>query len=86
MNYTVKEATHYVTAESSEKDEVDVIFFHDDEDKFIGAITLQQLIITRATQDLDEVINKDYPFARENESVKKTLAKIRNYDIDIIPV
>lgn len=86
IDTSVKEATSFVTTESTDKDEIDVIFFYDESDAFVGAISLQKLIMTRANQLLKNVINEDYPYVFEDEPVVKTVKKIRDYDIDIIPV
>ena len=84
--FTVKEATHYVTTEVTEKDELDVIFFHDQDDLYKGAIPLQELIIARANQSLDKLINDQYPFVYSNDPIELAIKKIRDYDIELIPV
>lgn len=84
--FTVKEATHYVTTEVTEKDELDVIFFHDQDDLYKGAIPLQELIIARANQSLDKLINDQYPFVYSDDPIELAIKKIRDYDIEIIPV
>lgn len=86
IDTSVKEATSFVTTESTDKDEIDVIFFYDESDAYVGAISLQKLIMTRANQLLKNVVNEDYPYVFEDEPVTKTVKKIRDYDIDIIPV
>lgn len=86
IDVSVKEATHYVTTESSEKDEVDVIFFHDEDKKYVGAITLHQLIIARANQQLIDIYDDAYPFVYEADAIAKSIKKIRDYDLDMLPV
>lgn len=83
---TIKEATHYVTTEVTEKDELDVIFFHDQDDLYKGAIPLQELIIARANQSLEKLINDQYPFVFSDDPIELAIKKIRDYDIEIIPV
>ncbi len=83
---SVKEATQYVTIESTEKDEIDVIFFHNDENVYVGAISLQNLIMARSNQLLKNAMNEEYPFVYLDETVVKTVKRIRDYDVDIIPV
>lgn len=84
--FTVKEATHYVTTKVTEKDELDVIFFHDQDDLYKGAIPLQELIIARANQSLEKLINDQYPFVYSDDPIELAIKKIRDYDIEIIPV
>ncbi len=86
IDTSVKEATLYVTTKATEKEEVDVIFFHDENEKYVGAITLQDLIITRANQKLKNVVDDKYPFVYEEEHIEVAIKKIRDYDMNIIPV
>jgi len=86
LDMTVKEATHYVTTDVSEKDEIDVIFFHDSDGKYQGAISLQALIIARANQSLVKLIDDQYPFVYTDEPIETAIQKIRDYDIEMIAV
>src|SRR5690554_629668 len=86
VDYNIKQATHYVTTESAEKDEIDVIFFHDDQGVYQGALTLQALIIARANQSIIKLINDQYPFVYTHDPIESAIQKIRDYDIEMIPV
>ncbi|MBN3490049.1 magnesium transporter [Acholeplasma equirhinis] len=86
IDTTVKEATHFVTTESTEKDEVDVIFFYDEHKVYKGAIRLQELILARANQNLSKLIDDTYPYVHENDDMQIALKKIQDYDLDMIPV
>lgn len=86
MDTSVKEATLDVTSKSKEKDEIDVIFFHDDVDKFIGAMSLQSLIIARSNQHIKNLVNENYPVVYSDEPIEIAIKKIRDYDIELIPV
>ena len=74
-----------MTTEVTEKDELDVIFFHDQDDLYKGAIPLQELIIARANQSLEKLINDQYPFVYSDDPIELAIKKIRDYDIEIIP-
>ncbi len=86
IDISVKEATSYVTTESSEKDEVDVIFFHDENKAYLGAITLHQLITARANQRLTDIYDDAYPYSFEEDAIAKSIKKIRDYDLDMLPI
>lgn len=83
---SVKEATLFVTSQSKEKDEIDVIFFHDNDYKHMGAMSLQSLIIARSNQHIKQLIHENYPFVYSDEPIEYAIKKIRDYDIEIIPV
>lgn len=82
----IKQATHFVTTQVTEKDEIDVIFFHDEDQKYVGAMSLQSLIIARANQNIEKLIDQKYPFVYATDSIEIAIQKIRDYDIDLIPV
>lgn len=82
----IKQATHFVTTQVTEKDEIDVIFFHDEDEKYVGAVSLQSLIIARANQNIEKLIDQKYPFVYATDSIDIAIQKIRDYDIDLIPV
>ncbi|WP_025725189.1 magnesium transporter [Acholeplasma granularum] len=86
INTNIKDATKYVITESKEKDQIDVIFFYNESKVFVGALTLQELIIARANQKISNLINENYPFVYDNEPVTEAIKKIRDYDIEAIPV
>lgn len=86
IDTSVKDATLYVTTKATEKEEVDVIFFHDETLKYVGAIALHDLILARANQKLINVFDENYPFVYEEEQIEVAIKKIRDYDINMIPV
>src|SRR5690606_1507530 len=83
---SVKDATKFVTTETTEKDEVDVIFFYNQVKNYQGALRLQDLILARANQKLDKIIDETYPFVYENDNMQQALKKISDYDLDMLPV
>lgn len=83
---TVKEATYNTIANASENDEIDVIFFHDEHNKYIGATTIKDLISARSTTPLKNIIDDQFPFIYEDEKFTKALKMIRDYDILMLPV
>lgn len=82
----VKDATRMVIKESTEKDEIGAIFVNDEENKFVGGIELKDLIIARGNTIIKNIVNESYPYAFEDDSVESALRKIRDYDIQVLPV
>ncbi len=83
---TVKEATYNTITNAAENDEIDVIFFHDEANHFVGAIRIKDLISARSTTPLSEVIDETFPFVFEDDEVGKALTYIRHYDVLMLPV
>lgn len=83
---SVKEATYSTITNSQENDEIDVIFFHDANKKYVGATTIKDLISARSTTLIEEIIDSQFPFVYEDESFTDALKKIRDYDILMLPV
>lgn len=83
---TVKEATYNTIANAAENDEIDVIFFHDAHNKYVGATTIKDLIAARKTTPIDEVIDETFPFVYEDDKFTKALKMIREYDVLMLPV
>lgn len=83
---SVKEATYNTITNAAENDEIDVIFFHDENKRYVGAITIKDLISARSTTPLSEVIDEGFPFVYEDDDVTKALTDIRHYDVLMLPV
>ncbi|MGI6734663.1 MAG: magnesium transporter [Bacilli bacterium] len=83
---TVKQATYNTIANAAENDEIDVIFFHDLNNRYVGATTIKDLIAARSTTPIDEVIDTNFPYVYEDDKVTKALKVIRDYDILMLPV
>ena len=83
---TVKQATYNTIANAAENDEIDVVFFHDANNKYVGATTIKDLIAARSTTPISEVIDTQFPFVYEDEKFTKALRIIRDYDILMLPV
>jgi magnesium transporter len=58
----------------------------DEEENFLGAIDLKDLIIARAEKPLDEVIMTSYPYVYADEPIEECLERIKGYSEDSIPV
>lgn len=85
-NSTVKSAMKSLIDQAADNDNVSLIYVVDEENKYAGAIDLRELIIARASVDLDDIITKNYPYVYGDEDVEKCIDEIRDYEEKSIPV
>ncbi len=83
---TIKEATHKVITSSKENDFIDILFAVDDDKRILGIIDLKNLIIARPNTKLESLIEEDFHFVYENESIEKAIETVMDYDRNAIPV
>lgn len=83
---SVKEATYNTIANAAENDEIDVVFFHDEHNKYVGATSIKDLIAARKTTPIEDVIDDNFPFVYEDDKFTKALTIIRDYDVLMLPV
>lgn len=83
---SVKEAMKSLIEQAADNDNVSTIYVVDDEGKYAGAIELHELIIARATTELEDIIIKSYPYVYGDEEIENCINEIKDYDEDSIPV
>lgn len=86
VKLTVKQAMSTMVKEAAVNDNVSTLYFIDDEEKFVGAMDLRDLILAREGQKLEDLIKTSYPFLQANELVSESISKIQSYALDSIPV
>ena len=83
---TVKQAMRCLVDQAAENDNLQTIYVVDEEDKFYGAISLQDLIIAREFTDLETLITTSYPYVYDHETVSDCIEQLKDYSEDSIPV
>ena len=83
---TVKAAMRSLVDQAAENDNLSTIYVVDEEDRFYGAITLQDLIIAREHTDLEDLITTSYPYVYDHEDVAECIEQLKDYSEDSIPV
>lgn len=83
---TVKEAMRLVVAQASENDNISTIYVYDENNMYYGAVTLKDLIITKPTDPLEEIIVTSYPYLYANETIDHVVEELRDYNEDSIPI
>ncbi len=86
MDLPVKEATDYIVKSSKEQDYIDSIFVVNSDKELVGFIDLKQLIITRGNKIISDIMEDDFQFVYELDSIEKAIETIKDYDRNSIPV
>lgn len=85
-NLTVPEAMTELIAQAAENDNVSTIYVVNEENKFVGAIDLNDLIIAREDTLLGTIITSSYPYVYDKEDIEDCAGRIKTYAEDSIPV
>ena len=83
---TVPEAMTSLLEQAAENDNVSTIYVVDEDETFVGAIDLKDLIIARSNHELDSIIMTSYPYVYATEPIDECMDTLREYSEDSIPV
>lgn len=86
QNSTIKSAMSTLVKMAGEHDNIYVLYVIDNDNKFIGAVHLKDLITARSTDSFEDLIMYGYPSFYDNDIMSETLAKIKEYNETSIPV
>ena len=79
---TVKQAMRIVISSANEVENINVIYVTDDMGKYIGIITLRDLIRARSTDDLSEIIKTNYPTLHDYDLLDELDKDILDYELE----
>ncbi len=85
-NLTVEEAIRKIRREAPSKETIYYIYVIDDEEKLIGFISLQKLILARPRQKIRNIMKKDVIYAYTYDDQENTAKLIEEYDLIALPV
>lgn len=83
---TIKEATNLVIMSSKDSDYIDIIFVVNKENVLVGVVDIKDLISARATNTLESIMDEEYQFVYEDDSIEKAIQTVVDYDRNAIPV
>ena len=83
---SIREAMRALVRQAGDHDNISTIYAVDDNQKFVGAIDLKDLIIARENDVLEDIISRAYPFVCEHEKINDCIDKIADYEEDSLPV
>ena len=85
-NLSVKESMKRVIKEAGENSNISTIFVVDNEQHYLGAFYLRDLVIARSDTPLEDIIMHSFPFVYANSLVEDCLQSIKDYAEAILPV
>ena len=83
---SVRQAMREVVKQAADNDNISTIYVIDDDETFLGAIDLKDLIIAREGTDLSTIILTSYPYVYAYELIDNCIERIKEYSEDSIPV
>ncbi len=86
QNSSIKTAMNIMVKMAGEHDNIYVLYVIDENNKFIGAVHLKDLITARSSDSFEDLIMYGYPSFYDNDVMSETLAKIKEYSETSIPV
>ncbi len=82
----VRDAMTELVKQAAENDNVSTLYVIDEDETFVGAIDLKDLIRARSDSPLDAIIMTTYPYVYATEPIEACLERVRVYSEDSIPV
>ena len=83
---SIKEAMRTLVKEAPTNDNISTVFVVDEDETYIGAIDLRELIIARENTPLDDIIMTSYPYIYGTEEIDDCIERLKDYSEDLIPV
>ena len=83
---TIKQAMRTLVRKAADYDNIQTIYVKDENELFHGAIELQELIIAREGQRVEDIVQTNYPFVFATELIDDCIEDIKDYSEDSIPV
>lgn len=82
----IRQAMHSLIEQAAENDNISTLYVVDDENTYLGAIDLKELIIARKDVDLASITMTSYPYVYANEQIEDCISRLVDYSEDSIPV
>ena len=82
----IKEATNKVITLSDDNDFIDTIFVINKQKRLLGIIDIKDLIIARGNVSIKEIMDSEFHFVYEDDSIETAILRIKDYDRNAIPV
>lgn len=86
VDWTVKETMKFVRSKGKEAETVYTIFVKDNTRKFVGTVDLDDLIWSKDSQLIGEIMNRDAPFCHVNTDKEEVANMFRKYDLNAMAV
>lgn len=83
---SVREATKDLIAQAPENDNITTVYVRDENGMYYGAVSLKDLIISKADTPLEDIIATSYPYVYASESIDRVVEELKEYNEDSIPI
>ena len=83
---SVKEAMTELVEQAKENDNISTLFVTDEDQVFVGAIELKDLITARSSVPLAEITASSFPYLYASEQTADCLERLKDYSEDLVPV
>ncbi|MGM9970027.1 MAG: magnesium transporter, partial [Anaeroplasma sp.] len=83
---SISAAMKQMIASAGEHDNIFTLFAVDDDNKYVGAIDLKDLIISRKDANLDDLIMRSYPSFYGDQKMEDCIDLLKDYNEDLIPI
>ena len=79
---SIKQAMKSVITEANEVENINIIYVVDEEEKYLGIISLRDLIRARSTDDINDIIKSNYPVLHDYSLVDEIEHDILDYELE----
>jgi magnesium transporter len=86
VDSSVQTAMRTLVTEAAENDNVGTVYVVNQNEVFLGAIDLKDLIVARKNDLLSNITKTSYPFVFAEEEIEDCIEQIKDYSEDSIPV
>ena len=83
---SIADAMRQLREQAKENDNISMIYLHDNNDQYYGAIRIADLFSARLNDNLEELAEINFPFVYATEKTEDVLENLREYSEDSIPV
>ena len=81
-SYSIKEAMKIVIKEANDVENINVVYVVDDMEKYIGIISLRDLIRARSNDDINDIIKTGYPVLHDFDLLEDIDNDILDYELE----
>ena len=83
---TIKQAMDELVSQAEENDNISTLFVVDQDNVFIGAVDLKDLITAKSDQTLTDLAASSFPYIYATEQTADCIEKLKDYSESVIPV
>lgn len=85
-NISVKEAMRELRRQAKDNDNISILYLHDENGMYYGALRIADLFALRAGDSLEEAVETNFPFVYGTEKISDVMENLKDYAEDSIPV